>query len=465
MDLTWVAPGDNGSDGTAQQYEIYYSTESFDADSLDNATMVTDAPAPAAAGTLQSHRISNLEGETDFFWAMRAIDESGNEGALTPVVTATTHPVPPAAVTDLGGTANGTDSVILSWTTPGDDGNDGTAEAFEIRYATWPLSSQSFPLATLVENAPTPQAPGTVQSVTVTGLKAGVAYRFALVTKDEVDATSYLSNVAIITTDEGPDTTAPDAISDLIALVPAAGGDVLPASIALVTSEQTPGFEADLATDGSKTTQWSTEAQNDNNEQRIMVDLGSITAVDSVKIWPSDSFLELFPNGFEVRVSTDGLTMQTIATENGFQPKAETAYVADANGQQVRYVEFVATDLAQHSNGLYYAVLSEIEAIAATTQPGTVNLSWTATGDDNTAGQAHAYDLRVGACPFDSDAAETVSTETPLVSGSPERYVVTGLDEGTYCAAIFVMDEANNTSDWSNTVTFDIVDGADGQTL
>jgi len=465
MDLTWVAPGDNGSAGTAQQYEIYYAAESFDENSLNNATLVGDAPAPAAAGTLQSHRVSNLEGETDFFWAIRAMDESGNVGPLTPVVTATTHPVPPAAVTDLGGSANGVDSVVLSWTAPGDDGNEGTASEFEIRYATWPLSSQSFPLATLVDNVPAPEAPGTVQSVVVTGLNPGVAYRFALVTKDEVDATSYLSNVAIITTDEGPDTTAPDAISDLIALVPASGGDLVASSVSLVTSEQTPGFEADLATDGSKTTQWSTEAQTENSEQRIQIDLGAITAVDDLQIWPSDSFLELFPTAFEVRVSTDGLTMTTIATESDYTAQSGTAYVADAGGQEFRYVEFVATGLAQHSNGLFYAVVSEVEAVAATTQPGTVNLSWTASGDDNKAGQASAYELRVGACPFDEATAEIVSTDSPLVSGSPERYTVTGLDAGNYCAALYVLDEADNASPLSNEVSFDIVDGADGQTL
>jgi len=465
IDVTWVAPGDNANQGTATLYELYFATETFDEGSLNLATLVGDTPAPAVAGTLQTHRVSGLTGETPYYWAMRAIDEADNAGALTAMVVANTHPVPPAAVTDLGGSAAGISSASLSWTAPGDDGDEGTATSYELRYATWPITSQSFPLATKVENMPAPLVAGTVQSVTVTGLNPGATYQFALVARDEVGATSYLSNVEFVTTDEGPDATAPSAISDLYSSIPASGGEVVDATVNAVTSEQTPGFEANSAVDGSLTTMWSTEAQSANNEQSIRIDLGDLTAVDHIQIWPADSFLDLFPPDFEIRVSSDGLTMTTIASESDYAADAGTAYKATGPAEEIRYVEFVATGLATHDNGLFYAVVSEITAIAGNVQPGTVHVSWTATGDDDVAGQAAAYELRVGTCPFDQNTASLVATDAPLPAGNPERYTVTGLDTGQYCAGIIAVDEAGNASELSNIATFAITDGAEDSVL
>ena len=52
--LTWTAPGDDGSTGTATSYEIRYAKSPITAASWVLATPVTGVPTPQAAGTAQS---------------------------------------------------------------------------------------------------------------------------------------------------------------------------------------------------------------------------------------------------------------------------------------------------------------------------------------------------------------------------------------------------------------------------
>ncbi len=109
----------------------------------------------------------------------------------------------PAAVT-LSAPSATSDSVNLSWTAPGDDGNTGTATSYDIRYSTSSINSGNFGSATPIDNAPVPAAAGTAQSVRVDGLSASTTYYFAMKTKDEVPNTSAMSNVVSKTTTSAP---------------------------------------------------------------------------------------------------------------------------------------------------------------------------------------------------------------------------------------------------------------------
>jgi hypothetical protein len=87
---------------------------------------------------------------------------------------------------------------------------------------------------------------------------------------------------------------------------------------------------------------------------------------------------------------------------------------------------------------------------------GTVNLSWTAPGDDGNTGTATTYIVRYAdtpiTTPFGWIGATNVSGEpTPKPAGSSEQMVVSGLTSGeTYYFAIRALDEAGNESDLSN---------------
>lgn len=106
-------------------------------------------------------------------------------------------------------------SVQLSWTTPGDDGLTGTASQFDLRYSTSAISASNFQNATRWTGTPTPAAPGTAQSTTVTGLLPSTTYWFAIKTADEVPNWSGISNVISRTTLGAPDTVRPAQVTSL----------------------------------------------------------------------------------------------------------------------------------------------------------------------------------------------------------------------------------------------------------
>lgn len=106
----------------------------------------------------------------------------------------------PGAVLDLATGAATTSTMVLTWTAPGDDGYEGTASEYDIRYATWEITSGTFTYATRAEGEPLPQVAGSPETFTVTGIKPGTLYYFAMRTSDEAFNRSGLSNVPTGTT-------------------------------------------------------------------------------------------------------------------------------------------------------------------------------------------------------------------------------------------------------------------------
>ncbi|RJQ46401.1 MAG: hypothetical protein C4534_02955 [Gaiellales bacterium] len=107
---------------------------------------------------------------------------------------------PPAAVSDLSLVSASSDTVTISFTAPGDDGNAGSAQYYDVRYSETPITEMNWKEAELVEIIPLPQPAGSPETVTITGLKAGTMYYFALKAEDEVLRRSELSNVAEVAT-------------------------------------------------------------------------------------------------------------------------------------------------------------------------------------------------------------------------------------------------------------------------
>ena len=107
---------------------------------------------------------------------------------------------PPAQVTDLRASAVGPNYVVLRWTAPGNNGTQGQASLYDLRYSTvGPLNQSTFPSGMPVFMPP-PGPSGTTEIVNISGLSPGTEYWFAVRTADDVPNWSPISNNAVVTT-------------------------------------------------------------------------------------------------------------------------------------------------------------------------------------------------------------------------------------------------------------------------
>ena len=224
--LSWTAPGDDGSAGTAAQYDIRYSLSTINEVNWGSATQVSGEPTPAAAGTPQEFEVTGLQPNTTYYLAIKTADEVPNWSPLSNVVSKSTLPenVPPATVANLAAGNPTVTSLRLTWTSPGDDGSTGTATQYDIRYSTSTITAANFASAIQVANEPLPKLAGTPETLMVAGLSTNTRYYFELKTADERGNWSAISNVPNNLTAQ--DATPPAAIDDLAAVTGQNDGEI-----------------------------------------------------------------------------------------------------------------------------------------------------------------------------------------------------------------------------------------------
>jgi len=119
----------------------------------------------------------------------------------------TSDSVAPGKVTDLLATmvAGSSSSVSLAWTASGDDGSDGTATAYDIRYAasTSVLAEDNWGTAKQITGEPVPAPSGTSQSYVFTNLEPDTTYAFGVRAIDDVGNVSEIATVSL-RTPQGP---------------------------------------------------------------------------------------------------------------------------------------------------------------------------------------------------------------------------------------------------------------------
>lgn len=104
VSLTWTAPGDDGTTGTATAYDIRYvpgTTGCFELDSESEwtaASQATGEPTPAIAGTAQGFTVPGLTPATPYCFAIRARDEVPNTGAISNRVLQSTSAAPSGSI-------------------------------------------------------------------------------------------------------------------------------------------------------------------------------------------------------------------------------------------------------------------------------------------------------------------------------------------------------------------------------
>ncbi|MFH1544843.1 MAG: LamG-like jellyroll fold domain-containing protein [archaeon] len=83
--LSWTAPGDDGSSGTASQYDLRYSISNITESNWNSATQATGEPSPQIAGTTQSMSVTGLSPSTTYYFAIKTADEVPNWSAISNV--------------------------------------------------------------------------------------------------------------------------------------------------------------------------------------------------------------------------------------------------------------------------------------------------------------------------------------------------------------------------------------------
>lgn len=111
--------------------------------------------------------------------------------------------VSPSAIADLAIADSTPTTATLSWTAPGDDGDEGVATSYDVRASLEPITDTNFAQAFQLQG-PEPLEAGNTQTLTINlVLVPGATVFFAIKTIDEQLNTSAISNVVDVTTGEG----------------------------------------------------------------------------------------------------------------------------------------------------------------------------------------------------------------------------------------------------------------------
>lgn len=92
--LKWTAPGDDGTVGKVASYDLRFSTTAIDENNFISANKVSDVIIPKPSGETETFIIKNLDFNTTYYFAIKAIDEQANESDISNLPYATTLSVP-----------------------------------------------------------------------------------------------------------------------------------------------------------------------------------------------------------------------------------------------------------------------------------------------------------------------------------------------------------------------------------
>jgi Tol biopolymer transport system component len=322
-----------------------------------------------------------------------------------------TDSAPPATVQDLAITSPPGRLITLTWTAPGDDGAEGRATGYEIRYRMSPITEQSWDSATVVTSPPVPKIAGQLEHFSVAGLPDGTYY-FAVKAADEIPNWSACSNTV---TAAVADVVPPGQVTNLIVS--------FVVSNAATLSWTAPGNDGNTGRAAAYDLRYSTDAITDDSWD-------AATPVQGLHA-PGDP-------GVEERFTVHGLeTGQTynfaLKTADATPNWSPLSNIASALVEDVTPPGMV-TDLT-----------------GCSVDVGSATLRWTAPGNSGGIGRAVEYDLRYALTPIAGNNWDTAvpvqGVPAPDTAGTAESFVVSGLDAGqTYYFAVRTADEVPNWS-------------------
>jgi chitodextrinase len=319
---------------------------------------------------------------------------------------------PPAAITTLAVTDSAQTTLTLRWLAPSDPPNSAAASQYEMRRWT---DGGSWNSGAAVPGLPSPAAPGTQQSVLVSGLAASTRYHFQIRSRDAAGNNAPLSNEAA-----GRTLTPPDTLGACVADLHAADSTRTSVTFAWTAPGDPPhgtavaGYEARLWTAGGA---WETGTEVPSMPEPAAP--GSAQTVTVEGLSPAACY--------EFAVRTRDLAGNACTTP---PVAACTAPLpADSDGP---------------------ATVADLVALAAS--PTSLTLRWTSPAD-RPSGRSAAYDVRM--LPEEGgweEGAPLEQASTPASPGLAESLRVEALQPATtYRFALKARDAAGNWSAASNT--------------
>ncbi len=430
--LGWTATGDDGHEGLADHYQLRYlegRAITTEGDWQEATAVAVGLPEPGPPGTAETFLLSTLEPETSYGICVRVVDDESRMSDLSnPLLVATPAPpdtVPPGAIDDLEAEALVT-ALDLAWTSPGDDGDEGTASGYILGYREGEaiVGEVDWEAATRITSGlPAPAAAGTPQAFRLEDLTAETSYGLALRAFDDADNLSSLGPPLVATTHPAPDTLPPGAVEDLAGTA---------AQTAIELSWPAPGDDGDTG-----------------RAATYLLRFRVGEAIETEADWEAaEQVTEGLPE------PADAGTAQSFDLE-GLQP-------ATAYGICLR-----AMDEVENLAPLSVPLLVETLGPPDLTPPSPIHdlvpltafsdgfdLAWTAPGDDGASGTAASYILgvlegRVIAEESDWQSAALVTDElpTPEVAGTEQTFHLSGLEpDRHYGLSLRARDEADNLS-------------------
>ncbi|MEW6555822.1 MAG: Ig-like domain-containing protein [Elusimicrobiota bacterium] len=545
LNLTWTAPGDDGTVGnntTDAKYEVKFATYGVVGGNIEGwwttANTYSQNWPVANCGVTETKTLTGLNRATLYFVGIKTIDDANNKSDITIVASAYTpsDTIPPSAITTLSAlTGDNSGEIKLSWLAPGNDGTVGTALGYDIRYSTIASVSPAISTSTFYSAIPYPLSPipspsGTQEVFTLTGLLYGTTYYFAIISKD-TNNYSALSNGA--TAVAKPDTSPPDAITTLSALTgssvgavqlqwTATGDDGTVGAVvngkwqvdySTISNYQftIDNYKLQITTSYSPLTNhyslitgltegdtyyirlWATDevpnwsglsnaataqAKVDDIAPAIITDLTGFTGLSDGEVilqWTSpgdDNWSGNLTGQFEIRYSTDpnlSISQSLNLSTSSVAPLSLISYlISDLTEGSTYYFKIRTADdknnYSQLSGGTTVQVdhtapagISNLTALTGTLE-GEITLKWTAPGDDGTVGTVSGYLVKYATAPVTTNTfynATSVGGELipPLPSGSEQLSTITGLTpSATYYFAIKAQDDKNNWSVWNSSL-------------
>src|SRR3989339_351898 len=200
--LNWSATGDDGTTGTASSYDIRYMTGTpITSGNFASAIAVTGEPTPKANGGSETMTINSLTENTQYYFAIKAADEAGNQSSISNIVNGVTliqpaDTIAPDQINNLSAGSATQTAITLSWTAVGDDGTTSTATSYDIRYSNTQITDANWGSATPVTGEPAPKVNGGAETMVINGLTENTQYYFAIKAGDEIPNWSPISNIA-----------------------------------------------------------------------------------------------------------------------------------------------------------------------------------------------------------------------------------------------------------------------------